>query len=904
MLTPDEFDAYGHRLNLSTVARALMQIIRTSPPSRRVHSAAGNVSVRYPSRKMGVTIQAESHKNELAGIYAMEFDPGTLEYYDQPPAIKLKYVAKNGKPVGVLHTPDFFVLRTTAAGWEEWKMESELVRLSHVMPNRYCLDAAGHWRCPPGETYAALFGLFYRLRSSAEVNWILQRNLRFLEDYLRDDCPPVETKTAQAILRRIESQPGLTFLEVLEQTKAVSRDALYSLIATGQVYVDLARVALMVPERVRLFRDQPTGEAYDSVAAGLVQASADRHPYVCVETGARVLWDGQAWKIANAGERHIGLLNAQGSLHNLPIAVFESLVHQGEVIGLNEQSPTGLSTTACEILARASPDDLAQANRIYHLIEPLLAGQPPPDTPASPRSLRHWTAKYRAAEKQQGCGYVGLIPHRETQGNHRCRLPEPMLKLMDEVIESQYETPKQKRKFEAYGELVRLCQLRGLDPPSYKTFAKAIQLRPTHAQVKKRQGKRAAYPHEPFFLEVSFTTPRHGTLPFEIGHIDHTELDIELVDSQTGHCLGRPWATFLMDAYSRRLLAVYLTFDPPSYRSCMMVLRECVRRHRRLPRTIVVDGGREFESLYFETLLARYECAKKTRPGAKPRFGSVCERLFGTTNTMFVHNLLGNTQSLKNVRQVTPAVDPKTHAVWALGRLYVRLGEWAYEVYDTRDHPALGQSPREAYAAGLAQGGMRLHRLIPYDELFIMMTLPTVRKGTAKVQPNLGVKLNAIYYWADAFRDAEVEGLSVPVRYDPFDAGSAYAHVKGRWVHCVSEHYACFAGRSEKELLLATAELRQRSRNHTRKLYLTARKLAEFLASLEAEEALLQQRLRDKENRAVRHAIHEEQTQFTDPRLGRHASASVVEQDTDQQVEGNRGATLEIPEDEITYADY
>lgn len=63
---------------------------------------------------MGVTIQAESHKNELAGIYAMEFDPGTLEYYDQPPAIKLKYVAKDGKPVGVLHTPDFFVLRTTA----------------------------------------------------------------------------------------------------------------------------------------------------------------------------------------------------------------------------------------------------------------------------------------------------------------------------------------------------------------------------------------------------------------------------------------------------------------------------------------------------------------------------------------------------------------------------------------------------------------------------------------------------------------------------------------------------------------------------------------------------------------------------------------------------------------------
>jgi putative transposase len=276
MLTQDEFDTYGHRLNLSAPARTLMQAIRTSPPSRRVRSAAGNVSVRYPSRKMGVTIQAESHKNELAGIYEMEFDPETLEYYDQPTPIKLDYLAKNGKPVGVLHTPDFFVLRTTSAGWEEWKMESELVRLAQVMPNRYGLDAAGHWRCPPGEAYAAPFGLFYRLRSSAEINWILQRNLRFLEDYLRDDCPPVEPPIAQAILARVASQPGLTLLEVLEQVAGASRDRLYTLIATGQVSVDLTPVAITEPERVQLFRDQETEKAYRSITAERVQAAVLR----------------------------------------------------------------------------------------------------------------------------------------------------------------------------------------------------------------------------------------------------------------------------------------------------------------------------------------------------------------------------------------------------------------------------------------------------------------------------------------------------------------------------------------------------------------------------------------------------------------------------------------------------
>jgi hypothetical protein len=36
-------------------------------------------------------------------------------------------------------------------------------------------------------------------------------------------------------------------------------------------------------------------------------------------------------------------------------------------------------------------------------------------------------------------------------------------------------------------------------------------------------------------------------------------------------------------------------------------------------------------SQYFDTLLARYCCVKKIRPGTKPRLGSVVERLLGTS---------------------------------------------------------------------------------------------------------------------------------------------------------------------------------------------------------------------------------------------------------------------------------
>jgi putative transposase len=329
--------------------------------------------------------------------------------------------------------------------------------------------------------------------------------------------------------------------------------------------------------------------------------------------------------------------------------------------------------------------------------------------------------------------------------------------------------------------------------------------------------------------------------------MDHTELDIELVSARTGQGLGRPWATFVTDAYSRRLLVVYLTFDPPSYRSCMMALRECVWRYGHFPQTLVVDGGPDFRSVYFEALLAYYSCTKASRPWAKPRYGSVCERLFGTANTQLVHTLTGNTQITKQVRQVTKSVDPKQHAVWTLGDLYRYLMTWAYEVYDTTPHPALDMSPREAFRLGMARAGERRHCSIDYDETFRFFSLPTTPKGSAQVEPGRGVKINYVYYWSDEFRPATIEHTQLPVRYDPFDIGTAFAFVKSHWVKCISEYYLQFKGHSERELLLATAELRKRRREHAKYTSITAKRLAEFLASAEAHEVVLTQRLQDAE---------------------------------------------------------
>jgi hypothetical protein len=800
---------------------------------------------------MGFTIQFESHKNELAFIHEYEHDNDVLEFYDQPSTIKLDYEAANGRHLGVLHTPDFFVIRLNAVGWEECKTEEELIKLSSKNSNRYVQEADGIWRCPPGEAYSEKLGFYYRVRSSKEINWTYQRNIEFLDDYFRNDSPIVEAAIRDSVLTYVAKKPGISLKELITHAETVTdQDAIFTLIASGELYISLYEVPLVEPDKVRVFPDHDTAIALANIIHVSIQDRFNTLRNVCPSVGNLLQWDGKGWEILNVGETTIGLVGEDETFAEVPIAAFERLIREHR-ISIVEGG--GQSSSHPEVKRRFEQADkraYAKANRRVEIIRAYICGNPLPANENIPvRTLRYWAAQYRLAEEAYGNGYIGLLP-RQRKGNIKPKLPLPTRTLIEEFIQNDYETHKQKGKFAVYSAYRLSCEQRGILSASYKTFCKAVKSRSRYEQTLKRQGRRAAYKDKEFHWQLTPTTPRHGERPLHIAHIDHTELDVELVDSLTGQVYGRPWATFLTDAYSRRM-AVYLTYDPPSYRSCMMILRECVRRFGRLPQTVVVDGGLDLSCTYFETLLARYQCTKKTRPPAEGRFGSIVERTFGTTNTRFVHNLQGNTQIMRNVRQVTKSVNPRESALWTLGKAYLYLREWAYEVYDTIDHPALGQCPRNAYASGMLNTGGRLHRLIPYDHEFLIATLPTTRKTFAKVQPRSGVKINNIYYWTDAFRHPEVEGTQVDVRFDPFDTGLGLAYVRGQWTECHSEYYTIFRNHTERELMLAADELRRRYKHHSRQFNVTAKKLAQFLESVESEEVLLRQRIADREGHTI-----------------------------------------------------
>jgi transposase InsO family protein len=775
----------------------------------------------------------------------MEYDPDVLEYYDQPPKIKLQYEALNGRRIGVLHTPDFFVIRQNRAGWEECKTAEELERLKLKMPCRYQLDSNGDWQCPPGEEFALNYGLYYQVRSDKEINWIKQRNIYFLSDYLSVDLEVPASEVVE-IIKIISTNPGIKLSDLLE--KRINSDYIYKLIADQTVYVDLELCSLCSnAEKVSVFINRETALALRSENN---QKSNPLKLRELTQVGASGIWDGQIWQIVNVGTKIISLLSESSQIIQLPNHEFNKLIEQEKFKSLAHD--TRISEKISAYLKYASVDDCIEASRRYSIIAPYLQGEKANFSVIPERTFYRWVGNWRQAEEENGYGYLGLLPKpRKNLSSNQKKLSSSTQKFIDEFISNDYLNFKQKGKYAAYCTFQKACIDRGLIAPSYKTFVKNIKKVPQYETKLRRQGKRVAYESECFYWELELTTPKHGDRPFEICHIDHTQLDIELVSSFAKINLGRPWGTFLVDAYSRRILAIYLTFDPPSYRSCMMVIRECVRRHGRFPATLVVDGGKEFESVYFETLLAAYFCTKKTRPAAKPRFGSVCERIFGTANTMLIHNLQGNTQMTRNPRDVTKSVNPKNLAIWTLGSLAQNLCDWAYEFYDNKEHPALSQSPCEAFESGLVKTGFRSHKIIPYDENFRIFTLPTTTKGTAKVVPNNGVKINNIYYWHNSFRNPEVEKTQVSVRYDPYDMGVAYAYVKKQWVTCISQHYSSLAGHSEREIIVASEELRKQNKNPTKQFVVTASSLADFLTKSEQQEVVLLQRMQDLEAKEI-----------------------------------------------------
>ncbi|MDH6641155.1 putative transposase [Ralstonia sp. GP73] len=840
MLDKTQITQFFDRLGTPTAGRKLILDARVQAPVRDVTSKGGNVITILASRKMGCEIATESRHIEFAAAVGMEYDDGVLEFYSQPCERQFEFVDKaTGEIHSHRHIPDFLTIRHDGFTLEEWKSEATLTRLAERYPYRYAKTSDGLWRSPQIEEQLAELGIRYRIFSDAFIPRRRVENLLYLADYF---CPTTEpcSAAAVAVLREALQVHGhLSFSELLAAPYELNADMLNKAIADNLVATDLDRESLTEKRLFRLYRDEVLrdfmiAEAATAGPPGLAQFALD------IKVGTAFLFEGQELTVVVVGEESVVCNTQDGASITL---------RRAWLLGAHEDKHITVlhgSHAASQELSRYSQEDFEEALRRQALLDSCSA-----DGAGSPRTRRRWAARQCVAEANGSSKGVALIPRTKARGNRTVRLSEPQLAVLARVIDEQWRTNKAINYKACHRFLLVACKEEAVEPISYPTLIKHIKALETNHDVRVRHGKRMAYKQDTFVDVLYYDTPVHGSRPFQYVHIDHTQLDIELISSRSGKPLGRPWLTLVVDAWSRRILALYLTFDSPSYVSVMMAIRDMVQRFHRLPEFIVVDNGRDFMSAAFQSFLEVMGVHLRFRPAGRPRHGAVLERMFGRLHTEYIHNLAGNTKATKNVREVSGSHLPKKLAEWTLERLYRGIQYWATEYYDQERHPALDESPRDAFQRGLRESGVRPQRQILFNQAFLIATCPPVDRGGArKVHRQRGVKVDDRLYWNDVFRSSNVAGKHLSVRYDPWDASSVYVRVKDQWHQAVCRNLHGLGQLTEAEQKALSEEFRRRTHASATDER-AAQRLREFMQIFTPEGAMAVEFDRQAENKSL-----------------------------------------------------
>jgi len=364
-----------------------------------------------------------------------------------------------------------------------------------------------------------------------------------------------------------------------------------------------------------------------------------------------------------------------------------------------------------EILAR-EPEALTT-----HTLSPIIAevslkiGDPAPP---------HWVTVIRWLHR---AGYTdrdvnSLIP-RTSRGNRSKRLPQEVSDLVLQHIETDYLTKERRTVREVWKRIARRVDLENehrppdlrLPVPSYETLRTIISTIDPPTRTEGRYGKRAAErEHRPILGQP--VTSR----ALERVEIDHTQLDLYVVDEDSREPLGRPYITSAIDHYTRALTGFYISFSPPSTLSVMQCLRvailpkamllksykevECDWDVYGVPETLVIDNGKEFHSRDFDTAMTELGVQVQYSPPREPWYKGIIERHFRTLNTALLHQQKGSTYGGDYKRS---DYNPSENAVISFDALVKSLFVWGVDVYQQRQHKGITRAPARAWADAATQ---------------------------------------------------------------------------------------------------------------------------------------------------------------------------------------------------------
>jgi putative transposase len=271
--------------------------------------------------------------------------------------------------------------------------------------------------------------------------------------------------------------------------------------------------------------------------------------------------------------------------------------------------------------------------------------------------------------------------------------------------------------------------------------------------------------------------------PLERAEIDHTHLDLFVVDDKTSLPLGRPYVTACIDSYTRCILGIYVGFNPPSYQSVAACLKDCflpkINLREEYPgivnewaahgvmRQLVVDGGQEFYSKSLEQVCLSLGIEWCAAPRREPWFKGKIERFFGTFNRGIAHGIPGTTFS--NIFEKDD-YDPSKHAVVTFSTLKWIVRKWIADVYHQEIHRSLQTTPARMWASSIRPEDIRL----PDESTQLDAIMGRIYR---RVLTHKGIEFEGLFYSSPELNDLRIQGganLEVEIRVDESDIGLIY----------------------------------------------------------------------------------------------------------------------------------
>jgi putative transposase len=372
----------------------------------------------------------------------------------------------------------------------------------------------------------------------------------------------------------------------------------------------------------------------------------------------------------------------------------------------------------------------------------------------SKATLYRWVELYDATNLLSS-----LVPKENLGGKGNSRLPKEIDTIIQSVIEDSYLTSQKKSVQHICKEVAIRCKNAKIQAPHSNTVRYRINQISEYHRLKGRYGTKAA---------LQKFAPKTGSFPgadypLSVVQIDHTKLDIIVVDEIHRRPIGRPWITMAIDIHSRMCSGFYISLDPPGAMGTGLCICHSILPKEKwlakmdidgewpcwgVMKTIHVDNAREFKGHMIRKACEEHNIQLEWRPVATPHYGGHIERLLGTF-LREIHTLPGTT--FANIKD-RKNYNSEKKAVFTLNELEKWLTTFIVNIYHKRIHKTIETTPFTKYNDGIFGTNEQIGIGIPpriIDERKLRLDFMPFVERTIQ---DYGVVIDNIYYYHDIMR--------------------------------------------------------------------------------------------------------------------------------------------------------